>query len=1108
MLLKCKQGYIGERCERCDVNYYGDAITGICRRCDCNGNVDFSDYGICELRTGKCLKCLFNTEGAGCQYCKPGYYGDALKQNCKPCTTCNSSIATTANNYYLKDNCPPNYFKKNVQITDKYQRIKHHFTCEPCNCSPHGSSNNGECYTLTGKCLCKKSFTGMKCEECASGYEKYGYNCISCKSNQTNNCINTLLEEIHRLANASRDYSFDTLKSLPVIKLNYFKDQLSKQSDQIEFIIDFERRVGEMIGNVTRSIPVISGQFDMGGDVANSLANRSFNTIEKTIDLKETSDKLHNCLKRYYLDLNHIISIVNATRKVNLNGNQCDLFQEQSHSMLNEIKLIVHELNEFHKNVEDQKLDSDGLLQNVKNFLNESSIIPLDSELIDRMLRLTNISFDSFEIYEKLFSRPYLQTLEIIGRTNQLNDQVQELFSNASASAQEINSKLNESFSRLELSKQNLTDLSNLYDAFPNEFNNLKTHTIEKLKNSLIRLNPQNEEKYVELCGDHVKELSNKAKQLRSKFNSTLTFASKYQNETTDNPYSRIIEIIRIMQENLNEIEEKVQDLFTQTYSEKEADEQTENRNKKSKFLADRAEELNNLHLKNIEIRLNQSKQQIEIIQNRTFIIDEINGNLKSRFTLLLDIEIGLKELNNKSSMFTGIDKMFPNTNNLLNAYNDKINRCNNTIIQDYLPRINNLKSRKALLDGNFIDEIDKIQTNIENKKKYVKSFEVRNRKMDNLHREMHRNLNEIITKIRLARQKASSIRISIRNKPIIEMRNTSNLDNLTNNLSLLLKRNTSKIQSTANSTLLPTLTTLTTTPTITNTTTATPLTISQLMQQNEIIQQPITITCKRSYESELEPSSVNSISLTFTLNELDQYDSLFVYVGSRSLFENDKNNNDFFVIELVNRRIRFIWNTGNGIQMLEHPMQIKLNNLNLSDRDKWYRVQVLRLATTTHLQVQPQSTNTNQIKELSKTFFADETADLYERLDQNETIFTNDSVIRTKSIGNNIKMDFDKNAEILVGSLPDNWIERKQSKKGENNLTIENILNDDLNEIYIPKQIKSRQMSGCLFELNLDGHSINLWNFKSTTQSCIGCREGVTEERPSNLFRFKGKYR
>ena len=38
----CRHGYVGERCDQCEVNFWGNPreIGGSCEKCDCNGNID------------------------------------------------------------------------------------------------------------------------------------------------------------------------------------------------------------------------------------------------------------------------------------------------------------------------------------------------------------------------------------------------------------------------------------------------------------------------------------------------------------------------------------------------------------------------------------------------------------------------------------------------------------------------------------------------------------------------------------------------------------------------------------------------------------------------------------------------------------------------------------------------------------------------------------------------------------------------------------------------------------------------------------------------------------------------------------------------------------
>ncbi len=76
---------LGLRCSVCADNFYGNPEIpgGKCLACDCSNNWNFNDTGNCDASTGKCLKCLFNTEGDRCEICKSGYFGDAINDHCK-----------------------------------------------------------------------------------------------------------------------------------------------------------------------------------------------------------------------------------------------------------------------------------------------------------------------------------------------------------------------------------------------------------------------------------------------------------------------------------------------------------------------------------------------------------------------------------------------------------------------------------------------------------------------------------------------------------------------------------------------------------------------------------------------------------------------------------------------------------------------------------------------------------------------------------------------------------------------------------------------------------------------------------------------------------------
>ena len=75
----------GVRCDQCDINYFGNPLVpgGTCDACFCNDNIDPNMPGSCDASTGECLRCLYNSEGYNCEFCKPGFFGDATRQNCQ-----------------------------------------------------------------------------------------------------------------------------------------------------------------------------------------------------------------------------------------------------------------------------------------------------------------------------------------------------------------------------------------------------------------------------------------------------------------------------------------------------------------------------------------------------------------------------------------------------------------------------------------------------------------------------------------------------------------------------------------------------------------------------------------------------------------------------------------------------------------------------------------------------------------------------------------------------------------------------------------------------------------------------------------------------------------
>ncbi|XP_053262092.1 laminin subunit beta-4 isoform X1 [Podarcis raffonei] len=194
LVCNCLVGYSGDRCDECPGGFYRnpDAVASQCLPCSCNNNIDVADPDSCDKDTGECLKCLHNTHGPSCEFCKPGYFGSAFLQNCRKCN-CNPLgvdpvKCPSGNGFCMCDQmtgicpCLPHVVgAKCDQCAAGYWNMVQGTGCRICDCNPRHSQNN-LCDQLTGQCLCKVGYTGRRCDACDENY--FGdsqIHCFSCK---------------------------------------------------------------------------------------------------------------------------------------------------------------------------------------------------------------------------------------------------------------------------------------------------------------------------------------------------------------------------------------------------------------------------------------------------------------------------------------------------------------------------------------------------------------------------------------------------------------------------------------------------------------------------------------------------------------------------------------------------------------------------------------------------------------------------------------------------------------------------------------------------------------------------------------------------------------
>ena len=111
--------------------------------------------------------------------------------------------------------------------------------------------------------------------------------------------------------------------------------------------------------------------------------------------------------------------------------------------------------------------------------------------------------------------------------------------------------------------------------------------------------------------------------------------------------------------------------------------------------------------------------------------------------------------------------------------------------------------------------------------------------------------------------------------------------------------------------------------------------------------------TCLRSYAVGLTPSTHNEISLIYGIQG-EERNSLLLYLPSSKKTTNEAGEDvfDFLALEMIDRKIRFVWNNGAGTQSITHNVEIE-TAYNLARQDTmWYKITAERIGNIGRLNV------------------------------------------------------------------------------------------------------------------------------------------------------------
>ncbi|XP_029318611.1 laminin subunit alpha-2 isoform X2 [Cottoperca gobio] len=197
---ECEHNTCGESCDHCCPGYHqqpwmaGTFLTRhVCEKCNCHDKADecYFNQTAADLSLslniqgqnrggGVCVGCRDNTAGVNCQTCVAGFYRPAAvsadeEDPCVPCS-CDTRGAISQSCVADSSQATPIQPAGSCRCKEGFGGLRcdrcavgymGYPSCQRCNCSVEGSSNDDPCVT---PCVCKENVEGENCDRCKLGF--------------------------------------------------------------------------------------------------------------------------------------------------------------------------------------------------------------------------------------------------------------------------------------------------------------------------------------------------------------------------------------------------------------------------------------------------------------------------------------------------------------------------------------------------------------------------------------------------------------------------------------------------------------------------------------------------------------------------------------------------------------------------------------------------------------------------------------------------------------------------------------------------------------------------------------------------------------------------
>ena len=786
----CPPPFAGSHCEQCEKGYYmavhfrnklarklKSEFLLECKACDCNGQP-------CDER-GKCL-CAGSTRGERCERCSIGHFGDPLRSiQCKPCAGQKSFYCSPCTDgYHLPAELNYGLVISNSNLSDSpdpsisNQLKAYREKCAPCGCSKRGSLNQ-TCDQFTGQCHCKDHHSGSKCNQCDEGFKLILAGCLAknCWQNEVrphNVCISKLIDSMNefdfeskfRLAdlNATR---FRPLTTLGVLEarhrdLNntysqFWSNNFVKSLKDSNTIFE---SLNEDWKSKKRELDALIKKLSVSGRIAEIGLNSSEQAFERLIvfrdEITQQIDKLVSLKYQRLFDREEIPKFYN---------NEAIIFKR--------IKKEINEDYYMKRMKESTKFENDlnRLYQNVSNFAKQITLKKEEIiEQFDRLFRFEGKLVEQRDYIENELETQIDLVNKLLKNLNHLLATVEQLTRQAEDDSVQIEQTIVDAHYINNVTSSIASKLALGFFDFEAKMNRFVQTLNDDLRENSLRLNAENEVKYTHICDMHLMDLKQEVTVLEKSLNNSRLLSEDRRSDFVLN-HTNLISQVQLDVNQINNLDLYLNSLDLKNHSVlqnlssdlKRTKEPLEN---KASHLAQLINEIS-VNLNDIANSLETKKFQIETLNNNTFIIDEMGGNVKIRNDLLMEIEQGLNNLTRKIYLTKYMDNSYfisPAIEIKIFEHDLTLSYLSKELLPDYLKRLSALRQDRdpETLNSTVDEQLYHINSSIQIKKKCVDSFELRNKKIELLNEQTKQIKTKVDSQVQHAKQLLSSLNLGL----------------------------------------------------------------------------------------------------------------------------------------------------------------------------------------------------------------------------------------------------------------------------------------------------------------------------------------------------------